>query len=191
MGMSLSKLRELVMDREAWRAEIHGVSKSQTRLSDWTDWLTECILDCIFKVILIQVLQTDYSSFFPPLLHSRFSLVIYFIPACKVASVVFNFLWPYGLCPSRLLCPWGSPGKNTGVGCHGLLQGIFPTQGSNPHLLNLLHWQVGSLPLASSGKPILYLNSVYMSNPIFQFILPSFSHLGVHTFVFYVCLSLF
>ena len=35
--MSLSKLRELIMDREAWRAVIHGVSKSQTRLSDWTE----------------------------------------------------------------------------------------------------------------------------------------------------------
>ena len=37
MGMSLSKLREFVMDREAWRAAIHRVAKSQTRLGDWTE----------------------------------------------------------------------------------------------------------------------------------------------------------
>ena len=49
-------------------------------------------------------------------------------------------LWePNGLGPTRLLCPWDSPGKNTEVGCHALLQGIFPTQGTNPHLLRLLN----------------------------------------------------
>ena len=46
-----------------------------------------------------------------------------------------------------------SPGKNTGGGCHFLLQGIFPTQGSNPRFLCLLHWQEDSLPLAPPGKP--------------------------------------
>ena len=46
-----------------------------------------------------------------------------------------------------------SPGKNTGEGCHELLQGIIPTQGSNQHLLCLQHWHVGSLPLVLPGKP--------------------------------------
>ena len=53
----------------------------------------------------------------------------------------------------RLLCPWDSSGKNTGVGCHALLQGIFLTQGSNPRLLSLPHGQEDSLPLAPPGKP--------------------------------------
>ena len=52
----------------------------------------------------------------------------------------------HGLWPARLLCAWDSLGKNTGVGCHALLQGIFPAQGSNPHILCLLYWQMGSLP---------------------------------------------
>ena len=68
-------------------------------------------------------------------------------------SVVSNSLRPHGLWPARLLCPWDSPGKNTEVGCHVLLQGIFPTKGSNPCLLCLLHWQAGSLPLTSPGTP--------------------------------------
>ena len=47
-----------------------------------------------------------------------------------------NSLQPYGLWPARLLCPWNSTGKNTGVGSHSLLQGIFLTQELNPGLLH-------------------------------------------------------
>ena len=65
-------------------------------------------------------------------------------------SVMSDSLQPHALQPSRLLCLWDFPGKNTGVGCHFLLQGIFLTQGSNPHLLCLLHWQAGTVPPGKS-----------------------------------------
>ena len=56
-------------------------------------------------------------------LDNRSLLVIYFIySACLVTSVMSNSLWPHGPWPTRLLRPWDSPGKNTGVGCHFLLQ---------------------------------------------------------------------
>ena len=60
------------------------------------------------------------------------------IDYCAVLSrsVVSDTLGPRGLQPTRLLCPWDSPGKNTGVGCHFLLQGIFLTQGLDPGLLH-------------------------------------------------------
>ena len=56
---------------------------------------------------------------------------------------------------ARLLCPWDFPGKNIGVYCHALLQGIFSIQELNPSLLSLLHWLTSSLPLAPPGKPYL------------------------------------
>ena len=47
----------------------------------------------------------------------------------QVPSVVSNCLWPYGLQATKLFYAWDSSGKNTGVCCHALLQGIFPYQG--------------------------------------------------------------
>ena len=67
-----------------------------------------------------------------------------------------------------------SPGKNTGVGCHALIQGIFPTQGSNLHLLGLLHWQVGSfvghLFLRASLVAQLVKNLPAMQETLVQFL---------------------
>ena len=57
----------------------------------------------------------------------------------------FVALWTHPMRPIRLLCPWDSPDKNTEVGCHALLLGIFPTQWLNLHLLCLLHWQMDYL----------------------------------------------
>ena len=53
---------------------------------------------------------------------------------CVSVIQLYLTLRIHGLQPTRLLCPWNSPGKNTGVGCHFLLPGIFPTQGLNPGL---------------------------------------------------------
>ena len=72
---------------------------------------------------------------------------------CLVSVVSDSFVTP-GLWPDGLLWPWESPGESTGVGCHFILQGIFPTQGSN---LGLLHGQVDSLPLRPPGKPTISL----------------------------------
>ena len=55
------------------------------------------------------------------------------VPAKPLQSCLT--LGPHGLQPARLLCPRDSPGKNTGGGCHALLQGIFLTQGSNLSLI--------------------------------------------------------
>ena len=59
---------------------------------------------------------------------------------------------PWTPMSTKLLCPWKFPSKNTGVGWYFLLQGIFLIQGSNPHLLCLLHWQVDSSPLYHLGS---------------------------------------
>ena len=67
-----------------------------------------------------------------------------------------TLLWPHGLCPARLLCPRDFSGKNTGVGCHFLLQGIFPTHGSNLHRLCLLRCTQILYPLSHWKSPVTF-----------------------------------
>ena len=88
-------------------------------------------------------------------LDTFFCALTYYMCVCVWShSVVSDSLRPCGLHPARLLCPWDSPGKNTGVGCHFLLQGIFPTQGSN---LGLLRCRQTLYPLSHQGSHLLYV----------------------------------
>ena len=78
---------------------------------------------------------------------------IFIMCVCALSHLVLsNLFQPYGLWPARLLCPWDSPGKNPGEGCHLLLQGIFLIQGSNPGSLTSPALQVDSLPLIHRGS---------------------------------------
>ena len=70
---------------------------------------------------------------------------------CESCSVVSYSLRPHGLQPTRLLCPGSSPGKNTEVGCHSLLQRIFPTHGLNQ---SLLHCRQILYHLSHQGSPL-------------------------------------
>ena len=72
------------------------------------------------------------------------------------------------------LCPWNSPGQNTGVGCHSLLQGIFPTKGSNPGLLHCrqMLYHVGHQGSQNHVSPLLRTAPA----PGFQFSSVQFSH---------------
>ena len=71
---------------------------------------------------------------------------------CVSHSVISDSLQTRGLQGTWFLCPWDFLGKNTGEGCHCLLQGVFLTQGSSPQLLCLLPRQVDSLPLYHLGR---------------------------------------
>ena len=133
MDMTLSKLLEIVKDGEAWRAAVHGITKSRTQLSKW--------ITTTMKLLKLDEMRESVENIY-----------VGTVRACSVASVVSDSLWPRGLWPTRLLCPWDSPGKNAGMSCYALLQGIYPTQRSNLHLPVSLALQADSLPTEPSGK---------------------------------------
>ena len=138
------------MDRGAWRAIVHVVTKGWTQLSDWAHKGPK--IPCFLLTKMHESEGVSHSlvssSLWPHgLWPSRFLCswnspgkntgvgCHFLLQMHKLScSVVSDSLQPHGLWPTRLLCPWDSPGKNPGVGCHFLLQGIFPTQGLNPGL---------------------------------------------------------
>ena len=79
---------------------------------------------------------------------------------CLVTKLCPPLLQPHGLQPTRLLCPWNFPGKNTGVGCHVLLWEIFLTLGPNPHLL---HWQADFLYHRATEMVVLLVHTAIRS----------------------------
>ena len=176
--LQYSCLRD-IMDRGAWQAAVHGVAKSQAQLNDfhfhvsksryWGFVLCQGIWGSLLPTFFLKFLLSE----------ALFSLISKLgitdptwwsgVCVCACASVcVCMCVWVcvyvcvcaqscltlcdlVDRCPPNSLCPWNFPGKNTGMGCYFLLQRIFPTQGSNPCLLNLLHWQANSIPLAPPG----------------------------------------
>ena len=129
--------------RMPWTEEPGGLQSiaSQRVGHDWSDLACIHVYVCVSKACYL-VWRTSLN----PTVSSRLPLS----PLLQADCAKLLFVTPLTIA-ARLLCPWHSPGKNTGGSCHDLLQWIFLTQGLNPSLLCLLLWWVGSLPLAPPG----------------------------------------
>ena len=99
-------------------------------------WVTESALGCVVLTASFKFYQ-ERDKF-------QKGLNFFLSSFSCICSVMSDYLRPHGWQPTRLLFPWDSSGKNTEVGCHFLLQGIFLTHGLNLHLLCLLYWQADS-----------------------------------------------
>ena len=93
----------------------------------------------------------------------------------------------HGLWPASLLCPWDFPGKNTGVGCHFLLQGIFPARGLSLGPLCLQRWQAHSFPRSHLGSSTVYFSLPREAHSVCSYGTPApplslWVTLGLHVF---------
>ena len=148
MDMSLSKLGEMVKDKEACFAEVCGVTKSQSWHSNWTattnvlilgQWKSNCSLALLKSAIWYWnafLNKYGYVIHHFNVLYFYFLLMTYYAILCLVSQSGLTLCNPVDCSPPGSCLHGDSPGKNTGVGCHDLFQGIFTTQGLKPSLLH-------------------------------------------------------
>ena len=164
MGMNLGRLWKLVMDREAWPAAVYGVTKSRTWLSDWTElihfrceWnLVQSLWKTVWKFLKQlknRTTSNSTSGYIYKENENRISRDIH-ISMFEVKWSESLSVMSDSLLSHVLYSPWNSPAQTTGVGSLFLLQGIFPTQGSNPGLPHC-RW------ILYQGSPYLCLLQYY------------------------------
>ena len=126
-------------DGGAWWAVVYGVAQSRTRLKRLSSSNSSSRELQRFQELCVRNQR------------QRLTYVFSIIPCLmRACSVVSDSLQPHGLQMTKFLCPLDSPGKNTGVGCHFLLQGNLPNPGIKPGSPALL---ADSLPPEPPGKP--------------------------------------
>ena len=132
-----------------WKFKLVVLEKNETRRTcpsmtsaEFLSLSTTGVWGCMLpnhrgRLVIMECLASSLA------LHTR-CLLDMDVCVCSVESYSWQ---PHGLYSTRFLCPWDSPGENTGVGCHTLLQGIFPTKWLNsslPHCRQILdHWAAG------------------------------------------------
>ena len=82
-------------------------------------------------LLIMKMINNNKRQYLSSVYYKTTSVLRVCVCMCML-SCAWLFAIPWTVAPPRLLCPWDFPGKNTGVGCHFLLQGIFLTQGSKP-----------------------------------------------------------
>ena len=133
-------------DGGTWWAAVYGVAQSQTRLTRLSSSSSSTSVSGETGVMLstswVPYITQDYKHFAQTQVLSlgeqrwkekRIALKAYHTRCVVICSAMSDSLRLHGQKSVRLLCPWDSPGKSAAAGCHALLQGVFQTQGWNPH----------------------------------------------------------